>query len=336
MRITVAPLAALLLLTLCEKSQQETRKNPPPAQTLVPDRPAVDKLVPTLPLAEIARRALEAAYKAGKPGSVEFTVAYRRVAATLTGQHEFAGLPPRKIELDPTFTRNVGETLGARPEILIFHGTPVIDNSFDSTVAVLGRMGEVHCSGFVIAPRKIVTAGHCVDDATRIAEGNVLLGTLSVRNVIGRAVFGQADVGLLFLDSNVSTATFERMAGTDTIDGTSSLRVVGYGEDEVGTMGVKAFADVNIASYRCDGQGDATKWGCTAPFELVADDKTYHADTCQGDSGAPAFVGFGAARRVAAIVKSSVAFGTNCVDGSIYTRGDASGLDDFLQNGTPR
>ena len=282
---------------------------------------------------DISIRAASEARSAGPPGSVEFAVAYRAAVARSAGDHHFAALPPRPIELDQLFRRNLTEAIQRNIEISIYNGTPVSNREYDSTVAIL-RKGDVWCSGVAIGRRKVITAGHCLADATAVAEGNEITGTTGIP-VIGRARFDRADVGILFLGHDLATRRFARLAKTSRIDRASVLRVVGYGSDTQGMVGIKAFGDVAIATLRCDGPGDPKRWGCQAPFELVADDKVHHVDTCHRDSGGPAFVGKGRSRRVAAIVKSSVTPGRNCIDGSIYTRADTAGLADFLKKATP-
>jgi hypothetical protein len=282
----------------------------------------------------IVNEAYEYARRAGPPGSTAFTVAFRKRVAEQAGQREFAALDSRPIEGNPTFRENVAK--GAKPpvndDICVFEGVPVMTNDFDNAVAVLSVGGSVECSGFAIEPRKIVTAEHCITGAAQVSEGNAVTKA-GLRNVTGRARFAGADVGLLFLDNDV-TMLSDPIATTAEIDGASLLRIVGFGKTEVGTKSKKVYADVGIATWRCDKPNEMTTFGCIAPNEMVADDKTHHADSCEGDSGGPAFVKTSTGRAIGAIVKKS-ALGRNCIDGSIYVRLDTKGLDDFFKNAKP-
>ena len=197
------------------------------------------------------------------------------------------------------------------------------------------RNGDVWCTGFAVCRRKVVTAAHCAPDATHVAEGDEVPGGRTPIAVIGSAIFPGADVGLLFLVSDLATRSQELLATTAQIDASTVLRVVGYGADGHGRVGVKSFGDVAIATLHCDRPDDAARFGCTAPYELVAVDESRGVDTGARDSGGPAFVGKGRSRRVAAIVKGSVARGRGCVDGSIYTRADAAGLEEWIRSARP-
>lgn len=335
MRCRGAILLMLLLAFACKenakselgrsvsKEETEQRTTPPKSGTSV----FLD-LTPR----QIVDRALDDARKAGAPGSVPFTVEFRKSMAELTHQREFASLPPRQIELDPDFRVNLAKTVARKEDTYIFRGVQITTNEFDNAVALLNADGRVDCSGFALTQRKIVTAGHCVDSAVQVAEGNVISGGVPILPITGRAKYGAADVGIVFLDQDVSAMTLDPLASTSEIDASSRLRVVGYGQNESGTRGLKAQADAVILSYRCDRPGDPGNYGCMAPVELIADGKE-HSETCRGDSGGPAFVEQSGARKVAAIIKSGVR-GQDCVNGSIYVRLDGS-INYWLETATP-
>jgi V8-like Glu-specific endopeptidase len=296
--------------------------------------------IPRLSPQQIVDKAVVEARKAGAPGTTEFTVNLRRNIALLSGQQEFADLAPRPIEMDLAFQVNLARSLrrgkDQREDLYIFRGAQVTTSEFDNAVAVIDSSNSVACSGFAIAPRKIVTSGHCVDDAEKIVEANVVSLGVPTRGVAGRAKFSAADVGLLFLEGDVSTAILDPLADSAEIDAAKDLQVVGFGKDENGSKGRKARADVIIATHRCDRPDDMTRYGCMAPFELVADSKQHQSDTCAGDSGGPAFINDSqsAVRKVAAIVKGGVR-GRDCEQGSIYVRLDGSDIASWLQSASP-
>jgi len=283
---------------------------------------------------EINQQAYDAARKVGEPGSVAFTVAFRRNVARLNGDEVFANAPSREIELGLTYRTNVLKGLERFADIRGFHAKAIPVTGFESVVAIFNTSGELSCTGFAIEKRKIVTAGHCVDDADEVLEGKTTIGARHIPVARGKGKkFGLADVGVLFLDEDVSTSTFFPRATTAELDTASHLHAMGFGLTESGTQGENKSIDVAIATLHCDQPGDQKRFGCTPPFELVADDPKNHSDSCKGDSGGPAFVDPKKPDRIGAIIRKG-ANGKDCVDGTIYVRLDSREVDDFINNAT--
>lgn len=289
---------------------------------------------PDLSPREINQRAYSAAVKAGTPGSVEFTVAFRKSVAKLTGDEEFANAPPRTIERGATYRTNLVEGLRRFDSIMQFHASAVPEKGFESVVAIFNRSGKLTCTGFAIEKRKVVTAGHCLADAKEVVEGTSTIGGRRIHIGDGK-LFDLADVGLLFLDDDVSATTFFPRASTSEIDAATvtQLHAMGFGLTESGTHGKNKSIDVTIETKHCDRPGDHNQFDCQPPFELVADDPKNHMDSCQGDSGGPAFTDPASPNRIGAIIKKGVK-GLDCVEGTIYVRLDSKEVGDFIDKTT--
>lgn len=82
------------------------------------------------------------------------------------------GEPGLQIFRDPRFVRNARElarrTLGG---MRIIGGTTVMKDEFTDCVAI-GDDQDWGCSGTLIAPNAVFTAGHCAESASRIFLGS--------------------------------------------------------------------------------------------------------------------------------------------------------------------
>ncbi len=120
----------------------------------------------------------------------------------------------------------------------------------------------------------------------------------------------------------VSTA---RIAGSDVYLSASTvgLMVVGFGTNDTSTvadLGLKMFAEIPIASQICGSAAAEQQAGCAPGREAILIDWKYHQrDTCNGDSGGPAFVVDGSQYYLAAITSRSVTKSGGCGAGGIYS-----------------
>ena len=265
-----------------------------------------------------------------------------RAAASLTIRGLVSPLDrsPRaeQIRLDQRFLRNARvlaqRTLGG---LRVIGGTRVPTGEFLDCVAV-GNDRQWGCTGTLIAPDTVVTAGHCASFATRVFFGSDVTKagrTVRVRERVRHPDYRkngkQNDLMVLRLDERVENVTPRKLATTKLIDAATDGRVVGFGNtDPMGSTGygLKRQVDVPIASAACrgtsEGEPDAAAYGCDRGLELVAGKPLLAKDSCTGDSGGPFYVesakdGWMLAGATSRATNSAP---NDCGDGGIYVRLD--------------
>jgi trypsin len=222
--------------------------------------------------------------------------------------------------------------LTAAPSSAIVGGTNASDGEFPAVAQII--LGKAFmCTGTLISPDTVLTAGHCSSltgaavatpaayppQAIDVRIGNVRSDTggevVPVSRVIMQPnyLLGSGyDISLLRLSRN-ATKTPVKVAGSgETASWAvgSSLQIVGWGTTSEGgdtpdvlqKASVPRVADTTCASaYKDDGGFDAKTMLCAGyPQGGV--------DTCQGDSGGPAFSSTASGLRVA----GSTSFGVGC------------------------
>lgn len=199
--------------------------------------------------------------------------------------------------------------------------------------AAVGNDQGFFCSGTLIAPNVVVSAGHCATaadlgqptrvflrgyDVARLDTGE----TLEVKRVVTHP---RADLLLLVL-AQPSTAPPRRIAHGDAVAATEAT-LVGFGAVDVNGRrgyGVKRRVDgVPIASLQCEADESRIRYGCF-PWEMVAGHRGLSRDTCHGDSGGPLYIqGPTGEYRLLGVTSRGVRGGRRpCGDGGIYVRVD--------------
>jgi Trypsin len=247
------------------------------------------------------------------------------------------------FDRDPRYIDNVKTLVleGTQTSGRVWGGLPT--SGYLNTVVISGGSGL--CSGTAIARNAVLTAQHCHCDGVNqfVAVGPAFDGLhpgIPIRKSTpmkkcDQPVSAEADVALLILrddlDVSVTPAIF---ASTVLIDSAQSVRVVGFGRDSSGNAGQKLFVDVPLASSSCSGAvrksdgtsvPDSVYYGCNKGFELVAGAALLNKDTCNGDSGGPAFVRDNAGNDyLAAATSRAVTYpgARPCGDGGVYVRVD--------------
>ena len=175
------------------------------------------------------------------------------------------------------------------------------------------RKGHMHCSGSVIGPTKVLTAGHCVD-GFNVANFQVIIGRPTLRDVaVGTAIpvasgrvhpdfeqTGLHDVAVLNLASPTSVtpvalATPDQNAATTGVG--AQLRVAGYGATNPFGTHLSGFLKATIEQSRADSRClKAYTRDLFAPESMIcalgARKKKpgrfkIHTSACSGDSGGP-------------------------------------------------
>ncbi len=246
---------------------------------------------------------------------------------------------PRSFHIfdDPRYLKNARDlarrTMGGTR---VVGGAAVKAGQFPDCVAV-GNDAQWGCTGTLVAPNVVVTAGHCADFATRVYFGNDVTkaGTVvRVKKRVRHPKYHQGkhnDLLVLILEQAVPTVPPRKIAPAKTIDAATDGRVVGFGAtDPSGAFGygVKRQVDVPIASSACKGQAsghdDPVAYGCDRNLELVAGRPLLEQDSCNGDSGGPFYVmgAAGAWLLAGATSRATDSAQNNCGDGGIYVRVD--------------
>lgn len=171
------------------------------------------------------------------------------------------------------------------------------------------------CSGTLIGANRVLTAAHCVCPACRMIVGfgpNMRPPAENIRvNVVGVSLHPAYrssgpmlqrgfDLAVLTIERYESCPAYRRTIPISAVAATvtaTKLLVVGYGQTELpGVFGEKKRADVVMGSVTCT-QGWAKRAGCVPFREFVLKGSAQTslggelgADTCNGDSGGPAFV----------------------------------------------
>lgn len=201
----------------------------------------------------------------------------------------------------------------------------------------MGSDNQWGCTGTLIAPNVVVTAGHCADFATRVFFGHDVTQPgkiVRVKKRVRHPKYRQGkrnDLMVLLLEDKVESVKPRKLAAKTVIDKATDGGVIGFGNtDPMGMFGygVKRFVDVPVASPACrgktDGQDDSMAYGCDAGLELVAGRPLLERDSCKGDNGGPFYVpGKNEQWFLAgATSRATDSAMNNCGDGGVYVRMD--------------
>jgi len=171
-------------------------------------------------------------------------------------------------------------------------------DDYPECVAV-GSPNSWCCSGTLIAPNVVITAGYCAREcAARVFVGSRVKDRgqeYQVRKVIVHPghdpVEVKNDLAVLVLDKDVPNFRLPRLAPKPLIDGAGVLRVIGFGlNTEGGGFGVKRLADIPVVTSTCEKPEDQARYGGHAQLEMVAKDPMGLRDANNGDGGGPAYV----------------------------------------------
>jgi len=197
-----------------------------------------------------------------------------------------------------------------------------LDTGDPSVVAILGATGPVECTGTLVSPYLVLTAGHCttpdIIEGARVVIGSSLaapVATIPIARAVPPPQFDLGsltnDVALLVLASAASPTPVPLGASAPVVGG--AVEIVGWGV---------ASADAGIDGKKR--QGTTT---ITAVAETTFAVSAAPSQPCSGDSGGPALSSAGGSASVVGVTSHG---DVGCVQGATYTRVDAY-LASFIQ-----
>jgi secreted trypsin-like serine protease len=214
------------------------------------------------------------------------------------------------------------------------------------------------CSGVLVHPRVVLTAGHCQDPLSPINV--VALIAVDLQHLENADVVGVRRVGVnpqypRVIGNDITVLILRReatvhpipIAQPEDLAAVEQTTLVGFGNSDIlSTRGFgrqrEVTVDITAVRHSADDDLDGAEQtlGFESDLEFTAGGHGF--DSCNGDSGGPAYIDVDGVRKVAGLTsRATEGFSTPCGDGGIYTRVDTqrpfinrvlhdAGIDDEL------
>jgi len=244
--------------------------------------------------------------------------------ATVAGSGE-------SIYSDPIFLENAKRLISDRERVV--GGIPTLE--YQDCVAI-GSPDQWCCTGTLVSPNVVLTAGHCFGpcssrvfigpDVAKPEDGKVIDVAKAYQHPDYNSNPVGNDLTVLILTEH-ATVTPRAIAQDSMLEGAVTVRLAGYGNTDVfssGGYGIRRMVDVPLAS-------DDPRYGADVTREFVAGAPFLDRDSCNGDSGGPAYVrADGSWHLVGATSRATASTVRPCGDGGIYTR--VSVFEDWIRS----
>lgn len=245
----------------------------------------------------------------------------------------------RNIAADLVFQRNQAALIQAatvKARIVGIDAVPAPE--FPDCFSVVIEMGDKRglCTGTLVASNVVVTAAHCCEGTVKAVynanntftpriSGEYMDVTKAVRHPRYNSQTLTDDVAFLILRNSITAVAPRPFAPPGAINRVQTVRVVGYGATTVdGQKGSGTRRQVDVAVINPVGAAwpeKAFTYGCHPDLEFVAAKDRFGGDTCDGDSGGPAYVEMnGNYYLVGATSRPIKDAPTRCGSGGIYER----------------
>jgi MYXO-CTERM domain-containing protein len=219
------------------------------------------------------------------------------------------------------------------PPTDVVGGSPVPEGKWPDTAGVYFG-SQIGCTGVLVAPTVVLTAGHCIDNSI----GQVLLGANNIngpgevrfvdRRIAYPSWWNTYDIGILTLRT---PSTIEpRLIATGCVrDGYiangAPVTIVGYGAtDNNANVYVDELLEAmtEITDFDCSSSGKGCAQGARPAGELGAGGMGI--DSCDGDSGGPLYLNTPIGDFVVGLTSRGYEDNSlRCSQGGIYVRPDA-------------
>ena len=283
--------------------------------------------------------------KKGCPCSKEFDaeIAFKRLSEKYNDLAEIVANYFSEAKIADRAVRSESAQLMSELLIRIVGGSRVAEGEYPECCLVgtknMNGTFDWFCTGVLVHPRIVLTAGHCFKPAPYIIALNTInqnalsnAEIIDVKKAIPHAGYQQTrkfyDISVLVLSRPAATIPVQ-IADSNEINTALNTTLVGFGNDDIHStvgFGIKRMVSVPITSIRRTVNdsldADENRYDYESDLEFVAGGNGY--DSCNGDSGGPAYIVVDGVRKLAGLTSRATAgANTPCGDGGIYTRVDA-------------